>query len=116
MDTPPPRSRDPRALRYATHAIPALIDEMERRGARRTDLVAEIYGGGAVVSTLSQDFAIGEVNIEAARRGLADFGIAIVAGDTGGTIGRKIILRLPEKRVQVKYVAQSQKKKKKKSA
>lgn len=95
------------SLRFGVHAIPALLAEVQRLGARRQFLEAEIYGGGAVVDVLSNDFAIGHENVLLARRLLADACIPLVAEDVGGEMGRKIEFDVARCATVVRYIASS---------
>jgi chemotaxis protein CheD len=81
-----------RAAKYADTAVPMLVEEMRRHGARRT-LVAKMAGGARMFAALlSSGINMGERNIEATRDALAKLGIPIVAEDVGGEYGRSVKL------------------------
>jgi chemotaxis protein CheD len=76
--------------RYASTAVPLLVEEMRALGARGP-LVAKIAGGaGLFGKLLSVAGTVGVRNIEASRVALAAAGIPIVAEDVGGASGRTV--------------------------
>ncbi|MDD2563557.1 MAG: chemotaxis protein CheD [Salinivirgaceae bacterium] len=76
--------------KYGNIAIEKLIDQMLRKGSRKENLIAKVFGGGEVIDTSSNLFNIGKRNIEIAEVMLKEEGIKIVASDTAGKFGRKI--------------------------
>jgi chemotaxis protein CheD len=62
--------------RYGTHAMELLINEMMRRGARRHQLAAKIFGGGQVMKSLAGTL-IGEKNVAFVEQFLALEGIPL---------------------------------------
>ena len=81
-----------RAAKYADTAVPMLVEEMRRHGARRK-LVAKMAGGARMFAALlPSGINMGERNIEATRAALAQLGIPIVAEDVGGEYGRSVKL------------------------
>lgn len=70
----------------------ALMNGMLARGARKSRMQAKIFGGGAVVASLSGvGVAIGERNASFAKEWLAREGIPIVASDLLGPWSRKVV-------------------------
>ena len=83
--------------KYASSAVPLLLDEMDRLGANMSRLLIRMSGGARMAGTgsLGAVFKIGESNIEATRKALAESGIVRVAGtDVGGSHGRTVRLSL----------------------
>jgi chemotaxis protein CheD len=79
-------------LRYGASAIPQLLREVERLGARRERLQAQVYGGAHIVGiTPPGKQHLGSRNAEIARQLLAREGIPIVAEDAEGSHARKIL-------------------------
>ncbi len=77
--------------RYGTFAIQMLLRELDKVGAHRGDLIAEIYGGGSVVEALGNGPAgIGDHNIQFAEDILAKERIIVRTRNTGGRSGRRI--------------------------
>ena len=79
-------------LRFGNVAVTKLIDALTDLGAARADLVAKVFGGACVIDAfLERGEHLGLRNAQAAVDALAREGVPIVASDTGGRRGRKII-------------------------
>lgn len=90
----PSVARDPtNAARFASTAVPMLVEEMRAAGGRGA-IVGKLAGGAALFGNLlgSGGAQMGARNIAAARAALGKAGIRIVAEDTGGTSGRSVSL------------------------
>ncbi|MBN2308071.1 MAG: chemotaxis protein CheD [Candidatus Hydrogenedentes bacterium] len=74
---------------YGNVATAALVRMMEEAGCRRCDLVAQILGGAAPEPIVGDH--VGRQNVRVAREMLSRKGIQIIADDTGGSVGRKIM-------------------------
>lgn len=83
---------DTNILKYADSAIPNLLEEMLKKNAIRTNIVAKIAGGANMFGDLFKggNMLIGERNVEHTKLALKKLGIPIVAEDVGGNIGRTI--------------------------
>ncbi len=80
--------------RFASTAVPLLVDEMRALGARGA-LTAKIAGGAALFGNMLAGGTGGQMgtrNITAARSALATAGIQLVGEDTGGITGRSVTL------------------------
>jgi chemotaxis protein CheD len=77
--------------KYGNIAIPKLLEKMCELGGRPEKMVAKLFGGASMWSSGDGLLAVGERNIALARHLLNDMGIPLIASDTGGTDGRKII-------------------------
>ncbi|HEX2076961.1 MAG TPA: chemotaxis protein CheD [Longimicrobium sp.] len=89
----PALSRDQgNASKFATTAVPALVKEMARLGARPGRLKARLIGGAAMFQTLMVPGSLnmGARNINAAREALQKAGIPLVAEAVGGDYGRSV--------------------------
>ncbi len=77
--------------RFASEAVPMLMDGMRAQGAG-TSLIAKIAGGAALFGPLLGTSAgqMGDRNVAAARAAPASAGIPVVGEDTGGSGGRSI--------------------------
>jgi len=73
--------------RYGVHAMELLINALMRKGANRSRLRAQIYGGANIVAGLG---AIGSSNAEFARRFMQTEGIRIGHCDVGGKQARRL--------------------------
>lgn len=78
--------------KFADTGIEALLEEMLKLGANRRCITAKIAGGAQMFafSTNNDMLRVGERNVEATKRKLAQLGIPILAEDTGLTYGRTI--------------------------
>jgi len=77
-----------KAARYGDHAMELLINQVLEMGARRENLAAKVFGGGAVIASVSS--LVGERNAEFVQRYLAVENIPILAQDLGGSRPRQI--------------------------
>ena len=89
--------------KFPTTAVPLLLDEMRRLGARGP-FVAKIAGGSSMFGALIPEGGInmGERNVAASRRTLEQHGVALTAQDVGGEHGRSVYFHLTDGRVMVR--------------
>ena len=81
------------AGRYGIHSMELLINEMMKLGARRVNLRAKAFGGGAVLPISNRGdnfFCVGDVNVKFIREFLKNEGIPLVSSDLGGDRGRVV--------------------------
>jgi chemotaxis protein CheD len=80
--------------RFGNVAMGGLLDELVRLGARFARLQAKVFGGASVLgSARVGGTSLGADNVELARSLLAAAGIPVVAEDTGGERGRRLIFQ-----------------------
>jgi chemotaxis protein CheD len=98
---------DPVIGKYADTAIPALVDEMEKRGCRRKDLKAYVVGGACMFEVFNANghSNIGDKNVAAVKMVLESSSIPVVFEETGGSSGRAIAFNGIEGKVVVKTLA-----------
>jgi len=79
--------------RFATTAVPLLVDAMRQLGARG-ELVAKIAGGASLFGSMLTGTGgqVGARNVAAAKDSLAKAGIALLGEETGGVAGRSVTL------------------------
>jgi len=77
------------AMRYGAHAMQVLLAEVVRAGARRERLEAKVFGGGAVLASMTL-LNIGERNADFVLRYLQAERIRIAAQDLRGKLPRRI--------------------------
>lgn len=89
----PTRRHDDQASgKYADTAIPELLARLAGSGGRAGSLQALLIGGAQMFPMGNASIAsIGDQNVDAARRVLAERKIPIVFEDTGGTAGRSVV-------------------------
>jgi chemotaxis protein CheD len=90
--------------KFPRTAVPLLIDEMQRLGAKADRLRAKIIGGASMFGNLIPNggINIGERNIVAVRAALAELGVPIIAEDVGSDYGRSVYLHADDGRVEVR--------------
>jgi chemotaxis protein CheD len=84
----------PPSPRFGEYAVPQLVDRVVALGAELPRLRAKLFGGACVLEALRASSALGTRNVEAARERLAAERIPVVAEDTGGDLGRKLIFEI----------------------
>ncbi|MEY4505250.1 MAG: hypothetical protein RL154_1547 [Pseudomonadota bacterium] len=94
-----------KSLKFGNISIQRLIEEMQKKGSKTSDMVAKVFGGAAI--NLGSAFSVGEKNIRVANDELIHCGIKIVASDVGGYNGRKVILSSVDGSVYMKLANQT---------
>lgn len=79
--------------KFADTGIEELVKQVTRRGASRSRLVAKIAGGAQMFgfNSNSEMVRVGERNVQATKKKLAELRIPILAEDTGKNFGRTVI-------------------------
>lgn len=92
-----PESRGTKASekvgKFADTAVPAIIDEMIKKGASKARMKAKIAGGAqmfALPDAPTDFLAVGSRNVKETTTMLAKAGIPLIASDTGGNKGRTV--------------------------
>ena len=90
--------------KYADSAIPLLLKEMEKKGAKRERVVAKIAGGAKMFNFSDHGLMskIGDNNVEKVKEVLEDLRIRIIAEDVGGANGRTIDFYLDNGSIKIK--------------
>ncbi len=76
-----------RATRYGAASMEQLINHILKAGGSRNDLEVKIFGGGRVLSSLTD---VGEHNVQFARDFLKQEGLRIISEDVGDTCPRHV--------------------------
>ena len=94
--------------KFADTAIVKMIADMERLGARRTNLKAKIAGGAQMFAFNSTNDAlrIGDRNTEATIKILGSLRIPIISKETGANFGRTVELYSEDGKFLIKAVGQ----------
>lgn len=87
--------------KFADLAIPTMIKEITK-GKTSKNLVSKIAGGASMFSFSKNTNNIGQRNIEAVKIILKDLNIPIISSDTGGKIGRTMVVDLENFYVSIK--------------
>ncbi len=79
--------------KFADTGIEELVRQVTLKGASRARLVAKIAGGAQMFGfgSQSETVRVGERNVEATKKKLAQMRIPILAEDTGKNFGRTVI-------------------------
>lgn len=77
------------SMRYGTYAMEILINQLIKAGARRENLEAKVFGGGAVLAGFTA-INVGERNSAFVREYLRNEGVRVVAEDLNNTYARKV--------------------------
>ena len=77
------------STRYGTYAMEILINQLLQLGAKRSNLEAKLFGGGAVIKNMTAT-NVGERNVAFGQHYLQTEGIPIVAKDLLDIYPRKI--------------------------
>lgn len=90
-----------RATRYGSASMEQLINRILRAGGTRAELEVKIFGGGRVLSSLSD---VGNLNVTFVREFLRQEGLRVVSEDVGDTCPRHVQYFPMSGRVRVKYL------------
>ncbi|EEG76491.1 chemotaxis protein CheD [Dethiobacter alkaliphilus] len=74
--------------KFADTALPLLLEDMARFGARPNRIKAKIAGGSQLFSFENKTLSVGEKNIASVRSVLAGLRVPITSEDVGGSVGR----------------------------
>jgi chemotaxis protein CheD len=90
--------------KFPGSAVPLLLAEMIKLGAKRARVSAKIAGGSSMFANLLRTGGInvGERNVTAVREALAAASVPIIAEDIGSDHGRSIYFHLADGRVEVR--------------
>ena len=79
--------------KFADTGIEELVKQVVAKGANRRRLVAKIAGGAQMFAFQSKNemVRVGERNVQASKKKLAELQIPILAEDTGKNFGRTVI-------------------------
>lgn len=103
-EVPPGKHVENRA-KFATTAVPLLLEDLKKHGAPGPYTAKLAGGAGLFGQLLSMGGRMGERNVIAARGALAAAGIPVIAEDVGGESGRTVMLDVATGKVTVKTVA-----------
>jgi chemotaxis protein CheD len=93
----------PSASRFGRVALRRLIDGLLSLGCQKRHLEAKVFGGACVLEALrGKERHLGRKNVEIALTVLHQEGIRVVAEDTGGGRGRKVVFHTDDGAAWVK--------------
>lgn len=89
--------------KFGNISIPKMIESMVSKGSLIQNVEAKIFGGANINITTNEEMMIGKRNVMTAKEILAEYKIRIVAEDTGGNQGRRIMMRSDIGKIYLKY-------------
>lgn len=93
-----------KSMRFGITAMEVLLAMMVKKGAKRENLRAKIFGGGNVLSSMTTSPTVGEKNIIFVKSYLKTEQIRIENENISGNIGRKIFFLTGSKSIFVKQI------------
>lgn len=93
------------SARYGINAMELLINGMMKLGGNRKKMIAKTFGGASVLSSISEERAIGQKNVEFVVEFLRKEKIKIVSRDFGGYDTRKVYFHSDTGEVFLKRIA-----------
>jgi chemotaxis protein CheD len=97
----------PDSARFGEDALLMLLEQVEKKGARRTRLTAKVFGGATMIRTECKKNCVAAENISTARRFLSEKNIRVAFEDVGGPIGRRIYFNTSDGGVLVQRIPKS---------
>jgi chemotaxis protein CheD len=89
---PSSRKGEPESMRFGDTATVALLEKLMGLGCRLENITAKIFGGSALFRGKEHyPASLGAKNVAAAIQLMENAGIQIVAQETGGDHGRKVV-------------------------
>jgi chemotaxis protein CheD len=90
--------------RFASTAVPAMLEALCRHGARRNRVLAKVAGGAQMFQyeRPPDPRSVGNRNLEATLTALQGLAIRVDAEDTGGTHGRTVLVDAGSGRMEVR--------------
>ncbi|OHD53438.1 MAG: archease [Spirochaetes bacterium GWF1_51_8] len=92
------------STKYGDVAVPTLINKFIQAGSKKQFLEATITGGAFIIFDESEIFFIGDRNIESAQQILRQNEIRVVATNTGGERGRRVLFNTETSKVEVSFL------------
>ena len=93
--------------KFGNISIPKMIELMLKAGCTIGNIEAKLFGGANINFSNNEELMIGKRNVLTAKEILQDYRIKITAEDTGGGIGRRIMMRSDVGKVYLKYSGNS---------
>jgi chemotaxis protein CheD len=94
LPAPTGASADPENGRFASWAVPRLVEMLLDAGSERADLRAKLAGGAAMFQGSTGVANVGERNVAEVKRQLLRAEVELVGEDTGGNHARTVELHL----------------------
>lgn len=95
------------SARYGVNAMELLINRMMNLGVERKKLVAKVFGGAHMISSIARENGVGDKNVAFAMEFLKQEKIKVLSSDVGRTDSRKILFYTDTGDVYLKRVSSS---------
>lgn len=92
--------------KFGNISIPRMIENMNNIGCDTRNLEAKLFGGANISDTKLDHMMVGKKNIIIAREILKEHRIPVTAEDTGGSKGRRILLKSDSGKVMLRYTGE----------
>ncbi len=92
--------------KFGNISIPKMIENMVNIGCNTHNIEAKLFGGANINQTNIENMMIGKKNIIIAKEILKEHRIKIIAEDTGGTKGRRILMRSDSGKILLRYTGE----------
>ncbi len=105
------RNGDANKTKFVDTGIPAMMQKVEKLGAKRSRLICRMAGGAQMLTApgFNNVFNIGAQNAEQARKVLKKEGVRLRVEETGGHAGRTVKLHIANGRVTLRSMGQEEK-------
>ncbi|MBN2843292.1 MAG: response regulator [Sedimentisphaerales bacterium] len=90
--------------RYGISSIEHIVKSLLAMDPNPASLEAQLFGGGAVMDSLSKTSNVGADNIAIAKEMMANYGIRVINSDVGGVKGRRISFNTETNQVVSKII------------
>ena len=95
--------------KFGNISIPRMIENMVNIGCNIRNMEAKLFGGANIHDTNLENMMIGKKNVLIAKELLKQHGISVAAEDTGGSVGRRILMHSDTGKVLMRYTESNQK-------
>jgi len=97
-------NRDESIGKYADTAVPAMLEELARRGSMKRHLEAYLTGGAHLFGQSGDKklTTVGDLNLIATREILSRHGVTVVYEETGGEKGRIVVFDNRSAKIEVR--------------
>ncbi len=103
----PRQGRGEKSPRYGETALAMLLSRMEILGCHAGECETRIYGGAAVLATVSAGMSLGEQNVVAAWEWARSRSLRVFDEQAGGRVARRLVLDIETGGVDVTTLGRS---------
>ena len=106
LPEPPARNAPDTPGRFASTAVPAMLQALKARGARPERIIAKVAGAAQMFryEHKTDEETVGARNLKATLQALERLGLTVAASDTGGSHGRTLVVEAGTGRILIRAV------------